>query len=168
MDNYYFSANNKDCPFLEFDMPHMEQPLQLIILSIKVNKYKKLIFPFVFKVMEYSQTYTQEFNLNQEKKKIFFATPSPSRGGGGELLQPPPPPNFWNDSPRRKLLPQFGSAYSYKRVNWRSVFKVLNAKTLKEKNKSGGEGLQQPPPPPFRRRGLNNRAMVYNYIQPVV
>ena len=44
IDNYYFSANNKDCQFLEFDMPHIEQPLQPIILSIKVNKYKQLFF----------------------------------------------------------------------------------------------------------------------------
>ena len=67
--DYYFPANNKDCQFLEFDMPHIEQPLLLIILSIKVNKYKKLFsFTFVFKVMEYPQTHTQKFNLNQEKK----------------------------------------------------------------------------------------------------
>ena len=25
-------------------MPHIEQPLQLVILSIDVNKYKKLLF----------------------------------------------------------------------------------------------------------------------------
>ena len=37
--------------------------------------------------MEYPQTDTQKFNLNQEKKKIFFATPSPSIEG--RLLQPP-------------------------------------------------------------------------------
>ena len=48
-------------------MPHIEQSL-LIILSIKVNKYKKFFFSFVFKVMEYPQTHTQKFNLNQEKK----------------------------------------------------------------------------------------------------
>ena len=68
IDNYYFSANNKDGQFLEFDMPQLEQPLQPIILSIKVNKYKELFFSFVFKVMEYLQTHTQKFNLNQEKK----------------------------------------------------------------------------------------------------
>ena len=39
IDNYYFSVNNKDCQFLEITMPHVEQPLQLIILSEKVNKY---------------------------------------------------------------------------------------------------------------------------------
>ena len=44
IDNYNFSVNIKDCLFLEFDMPHIEQPLQLIILSIKVNKNKKLFF----------------------------------------------------------------------------------------------------------------------------
>ena len=49
-------------------MPHIEQPLQPIILSVKVNKYKQLFFSFVFKVMEYPQTHTQKFNLNQEKK----------------------------------------------------------------------------------------------------
>ena len=58
IDNYYFSVNIKDCLFLEFDMPHIEQPLQLTILSIKVNKYKKVFFSFVFKVMEYPQTHT--------------------------------------------------------------------------------------------------------------
>ena len=70
---------------------------------------------------------------------IFFANPSPSRGGAAAT---PLPPNFWNDPPGRKLLPQFCSIYSYRRVNWRYVFKALNAKTLKEKNKSGGGGVQ--------------------------
>ena len=47
--------------------------------------------------MEYLQTHTQKFNLNQEKKD-FLCHPSPSGGGGGGgLLQPPLPPNFWND-----------------------------------------------------------------------
>ena len=32
--------------------------------------------------MEYPQSHTQKFNLNQEKTMIFFATPSPSGGGG--------------------------------------------------------------------------------------
>ena len=73
-------------------MPHIEQPLQLTILSIKVNKYKKFIFfSFVFKVMEYPQIHTQKFNLNQEKKTIFFATPPLLEEGGGGLLQPPSP-----------------------------------------------------------------------------
>ena len=44
-------------------MLHIEQPLQLIILSIKVNKYKQLFFSFVFKVIEYPKTHTQKFNL---------------------------------------------------------------------------------------------------------
>ena len=61
-------------------MSHIEQPLQLIILSIKANKYKKLFFSFVFQVMEDPQSRTQKFNLNQ-KKKIFSATPSPSGEG---------------------------------------------------------------------------------------
>ena len=92
IDNYYFSANNRDCQFLEFDMPHIEQPLQLIILSIKVNKYKKLFFfSFVFKVMEYPQTHTQKFNINQEKKMIFFATPSPSGWGVVVVVTLPDP-----------------------------------------------------------------------------
>ena len=56
-------------------MPHIEQPLQLIILSIKINKYKKFFFSFVFKVMEYPQTRTQKFNLNQEKKIFSGMTP---------------------------------------------------------------------------------------------
>ena len=62
------SVNIKDCLFLEFDMPHIEQPLQLIAFAIKVNKHKKFFFSFVFKVMDYPQTRTQNFNLNQEKK----------------------------------------------------------------------------------------------------
>ena len=70
-------------------MPHTEHPLQLIILSIKVNKYKELFFfSFVFKVIQYPQTHAQKFNLNQEKKKIFSATPSPSGGGGGVVATP--------------------------------------------------------------------------------
>ena len=70
-------------------MPHIEQLLQLIILSIKVNKYKKLIFfSFVFKVMEYPQTHTQKFDLNQEKM-AFSAHPLPFWRGG--LLQLPSP-----------------------------------------------------------------------------
>ena len=43
IDNYYFSVNIEHCLFLDFDMPHIEQPLQLIILSI-VNKFKQLVF----------------------------------------------------------------------------------------------------------------------------
>ena len=84
--------NNKDGIFLEFDMPHIKQPLQLIILSIEINKYIKLLFfikKFVFKVMEYPQTRTQEFNVNQEKKDSL--PPPPLLGGGGGLLQPPSP-----------------------------------------------------------------------------
>ena len=80
-------------------MPHIEQPLQPIILSIKVNKYKQLFFSFVFKVMEYPQTHTQKFNLNQGKKR--FSLPSPPLHEGGGCC------NFWNDPPGRKLLPQF-------------------------------------------------------------
>ena len=38
--------------------------------------------------MEYPQTHTQKFNLNQEKKN-FFATPSPS--GGGKVVATPSP-----------------------------------------------------------------------------
>ena len=69
-------------------MPHIEQPSQLIILSIKANKYKKLFFSFVFQVMEDPQTRTQKFNLNQEKK-IFSLPPPPLLERG--LLQPPSP-----------------------------------------------------------------------------
>ena len=75
IDNYYFLVNIKDYLFLEFDTTHIEQSLQLIILSIKVTK----------KVMEYPQTRTQKLSLNQAKM-IFSATPTPPGGGG--LLQP--------------------------------------------------------------------------------
>ena len=69
-------------------MPQIEQPLQLIILSINVNKYKKIgCFSFVFKVMEYPQTRTQKFNLNQEKKR--FSLPPPSRLEGVATTPPP-------------------------------------------------------------------------------
>ena len=76
---------------------------------------------------------------------IFFATPSPSGGG---LLQPSSPLISGMTPPGRKLLPQFCSAYSYRRVNWRQVFKLLNAKNVKRKKQKwggGGGGLQQPP-----------------------
>ena len=62
-------------------MPHIEQPLQLNILSIKVKKHKKLFFLFVFKVMDYPQT---------SKKKNQFSPPPPpflEEGGGGSLPQ---------------------------------------------------------------------------------
>ena len=76
-------------------MPHIEQPLQLIILSIKVNKYKKLFFfSFVFKVMEYPQTHKQNFYPKPRKKRILSAIPSPSGGGGIVAI---PSPNFWYD-----------------------------------------------------------------------
>ena len=71
-------------------MPHIEQPLQLIILSIKVNKYKKLIiFSSVFKVMEYPQTHTHKFNLNLEKKRFSLPPPPFWRGGGGGAVATP-------------------------------------------------------------------------------
>ena len=54
------------------------------------NKYKVIFFSFVLKVMEYSQTHTQKFNLNQEKKRFSLPPPS-SSGGGGGLLQSPSP-----------------------------------------------------------------------------
>ena len=69
-------------------MLHIEQPLQLIILYIKFNKYKQLFFFHLFPNHGIpANTHTQKFNINQEKKMIFFATPSPSGGGEG-LLQP--------------------------------------------------------------------------------
>ena len=71
-------------------MPHTEQPLQPIILSVKVNKYKQLFFSFVFKVMEYPQTHTQKFNLNQEKKNNFLCH-LPFWGGGGGVVATPSP-----------------------------------------------------------------------------
>ena len=80
IDNYYFLVNIKDYLFLEFYMTHIEQPLQLIILSIKVTK----------KVVEYPQTRTQKISLNQEKM-IFSAIPTPSGGGGAVAT---PLPNF--------------------------------------------------------------------------
>ena len=71
-------------------MPHIEQPLQLTILSIKVNKYKKFIFfSFVFKVMEYPQIHTQKFNLNQEKNR-FSLPPPPLLEEGGAVATPLP------------------------------------------------------------------------------
>ena len=143
IDNYYFSANNKDCPFLEFDMTHIEQPLQLIILSIKVNKYKKINFFHLFLKSWNTRKHTHRNLTLTKKRNDFLCHPLPFwRGIVATLL----PPNFWNDPPGRKLLPQFCSAYSYRRVNWRQVFKVLNAKTLKEKNKSGGGVCNNPPP----------------------
>ena len=45
------------------------------------------------KIMEYPQTQTQKFNLNQEKVQ-FSATPFPS---GGEGCCNPPSPSFWYD-----------------------------------------------------------------------
>ena len=69
-------------------MPHIEQPLQPIILSIKVNKYKQLFFSFVFKVMEYPQTHTQKFNLNQGEKR--FSLPPPPLHEAGVVATPSP------------------------------------------------------------------------------
>ena len=107
IDNYFFLVNIKDCLFLEFDMPHIEQPLKLIIF----------VYKFVFKNKEYPQTRTQKFNINQEKLKMHSsATPYPSGGGGG-LLQPPPP-SFWYD-PLDKIF-----YYSF-------VVLILNPRTTK-------------------------------------
>ena len=79
-------------------MPHIEQPLQLTIFFYKSQQIQKVnFFKFVFKVMEYPQTHTQKFNLNQEKYICFFsATPSPSGGGGVVAILSP---NFWYDPP---------------------------------------------------------------------
>ena len=117
IDNYYFSVNIKDCLFLEFDMPHQCRTTITTDYFIKKNQQIQLFFSFVFKVMEYSQTHTQKFNLNQEKNDFLLPLPPLLEGGG--VVATPLPPNFWNDPPGRKLLPQFCSAYSYRRVNWR-------------------------------------------------
>ena len=61
-------------------MPHIKQPLQQVSLSIKVNKYKKLVFSFVCKVMEYPQTHTQKLNMSKEKK-TFLYHPIPLNSG---------------------------------------------------------------------------------------
>ena len=38
------SVNIKDCLFLEFDMPHIEQPLQLIAFVYKSQQTQKVFF----------------------------------------------------------------------------------------------------------------------------
>ena len=73
---------------------------------------------------------------------IFSATPSPS---GGKLLQPPSTLISGMTSLDENFYHNF-VVLAFSWVNWRLAFKVLNVKTLKEKNKSGGGGgLQQPP-----------------------
>ena len=58
---------------------------------------QKVIFSFVFKIMEYPQTRTQKLNFLNQEKMHFSATPSPSRGGGGFVETPPP--SFWFNPP---------------------------------------------------------------------
>ena len=126
-------------------MPHIEQPLQLIILFIKVNKYKKLIFFHLFLKSWNTRkhTHTQKLNLNQEKKMIFFATPSPSGGGGG-LLQPLPP-NFWNDPLEENFYHSFVALILIGELE--IGLQSVKCKNVKRKNKSGGGGCNNPPPP---------------------
>ena len=77
----------------------------------KSQQVQTVIFFHLFLKSWNTAAHTQKFNLNQEKKR--FSLPPPPLLEGGCCN--PPPHNFWNDPPGRKPLPQFCSAYSYRR-----------------------------------------------------